>query len=155
MRTTGDITEGIRPIVEAVASELGIEVVDVVVRRARSHYLVRIDVDRAGPAGVTLDDCQQLSRLLDPRIEDDLIPGSYVLEVSSPGIDRPITSPDDIRRNTGRRVTVVTREPTGSERSIDGVLVGSANGRLRIATDGGEVEVPLDRVLRARQAVSL
>jgi ribosome maturation factor RimP len=156
MRTTTDITESIRPIVEHAAGEVGLELVEIVVRRARSNYQVRIDIDRAGPVGVTLDDCQHLSQVLGPRLDDqDTIPGSYVLEVSSPGLDRPITTAADIRRNTGRRVSVLVREPAGGERAIDGVLMGSMNGSLRIATDDGEVDVAMDRVLRARQAVAL
>ena len=108
------------------------ELVELTLRGSSRRRTLRVDIDRPGPRGVDLEDCKRVSELLGAAIEadDDLIDGSYVLEVSSPGIDRPIRSVDDIRRNTGRRVVVTTREAAEERRSVRGLLAGQRNGIL-------------------------
>ena len=84
----------------------------------------------------------------------ELIDQSYVLEVSSPGVDRPIVSEDDYRRNSGRRVVVETLEPIDGRSRFRGLLLGLADGWLRLATGGeDELRIPLVQVARARQDV--
>jgi ribosome maturation factor RimP len=79
-----------------------------------------------------------------------------VLEVSSPGIDRPIRSADDFRRNTGRRIVVTARDGEGAECSRTGKLLGCEEGALLLETEGGEQRsIPLERVVHARQEASL
>lgn len=139
---------------DRLAAEAGLELVDVALRGSSRRRLVRVDVDRAGPEGVTLDDCQRLSRRLGESLDEaDLIPEPYVLEISSPGIDRPIRSADDIRRNTGRHVVVQANAEAG-DATFHGVLLGEEAGCLRLASEAGEeLRIPLATVVLARQDV--
>jgi ribosome maturation factor RimP len=118
--------------------------------------LVRLDVDRPGPEGVGLEDCKRISEQVGRALEEeDLIPGSYVLEISSPGVDRPIVSDDDIRRNTGRRVRVTTTDPVDGRRRFAGVLVGGDEGSLEVRTEGDEVvRIPRDHIEKACQDIT-
>ena len=89
--------------------------------------------------------------------ETNLIGDSYRLEVSSPGVDRPIRSADDIRRNIGRRIHVTTTEPVDSRCSFRGLLVGAHDGAILLAEgqvdDEQRVRIPLDRIEKAFQDV--
>jgi ribosome maturation factor RimP len=135
------------------AAGLGLELVEVALGRSRHRWSIRMDIERPGPRPVSLEDCEQVSRavgaILDAR---DLVPGRYTLEVSSPGIDRPIRTPDDIRRNTGRRIVVETVEPLDGRRSFWGVLVGLEGDGFRLRQDtGDEVFIPIRGIAKARQ----
>ena len=151
----GDRLESdVRAIGEDVVAGFGLELVKLTLARAKRGWRIRLDIDRAGPVGVGLDDCQRVSHEIGARLEEqDRIPGSYVLEVSSPGADRPIRTPDDVRRNTGRRVEIETREPVDGRRSFRGVLAGQDGPALLLRLDEGDtvVHIPLDRITLARQ----
>jgi ribosome maturation factor RimP len=147
--------EAIRALAAEVAAEAGVEVVDLELKRAPKRWCLRLDIDRAGPRGVGLDDCQRVSRDLEAEMDRlDLMDHAYTLEVSSPGIDRPIRTADDIRRNTGRMVDLELREPLEGRRCLSGLLLGLEGGRMRVREgDESEVLVPLELVLRACQHV--
>jgi ribosome maturation factor RimP len=138
-----------------ICSPLGLEVVEVVLHRSSKRWHVRIDIDRPGPEGVGLEDCQKVSRSLEAILdESDPIDHSYTLEVSSPGADRPIRTPDDVRRNTGRMVTVETSGERDDPRSVTGILLGVEDGRMKIRHEKEEekvIEIDLVDVARARQ----
>jgi len=144
----------LRRLIEPILGAEGLELVELALKGGSAHRLLRLDIDRAGAGGVDLADCQRISRALEDVLdESDLIPGHYVLEVSSPGIDRPIRTPDDIRRNTGRWVVVTTSE-AGHERAYRGKLLGSSEGSMRLETeDREEIRIPLETVVTARREV--
>jgi ribosome maturation factor RimP len=97
-------------IAREIAGEMGLEIVEFVFHDRGRHSQLRIDVDRPGASGVSLADCERFSRSLDARMESiEGLDSGYELQVSSPGIDRPIRSDDDIRRNTGRTVRLEFR----------------------------------------------
>lgn len=101
---------------------------------------------------MTIEDCATISRALDGLLEQtDLLPGSWQLEVSSPGIDRPLVRPKDWARATGRLVRLELARPIEGRRRFSGVLLRAeeAAARLRLE-DGNEVVVPLASVRRAR-----
>lgn len=139
------------------AMEAGVELVEVVLKGPSRRRSLRVDIDRAGPRGIDLDDCRRVSELLGAAIEGtDAIHESYLLEVSSPGLDRPIRTADDIRRNTGRRIAVSTREPMEGRRSFLGLLKGEQDGSIRLHDDEyGEIEIPLEKIEMARQEVKI
>ena len=120
------------PVVEGA----GLDLEDVTVSPAGRRSVVRVVVDRDG--GVPLDDVAEVSRVVSEALDelDAAEPGalgtSYVLEVSSPGVDRPLTAPRHWRRSTGRLVRAVLREG------------GAVTGRVRSADDGEDGEVVLD-----------
>ncbi len=146
------VTEA-RRMAEEVARPLGLEVVEVVYRPQGKHTLLRIDVDRPGAAGASLADCERVSRDLEPRLDEaDLVRGAYDLQVSSPGVERPLRSDDDFRRNAGRRVVVETTEPVAGRSRFRGVLAWRGDGAVRVVEeDGEEIAIPRERVSRAKQ----
>lgn len=150
------LLDGLRRAAARSAEEVGAELVDLTLRGSSRRRTLRVDIDRPGPRGVDLEDCGRVSELLGAAIEaaGDLIDGSYLLEVSSPGVDRPIRSHDDIRRNTGRRIVVALREAAEGRRQVRGLLAGERNGSLVLEDeDGNEIEILLENVETARQDV--
>jgi len=140
-----------------VASTLGLEIVELAFHSQGKHSLLRIDIDRAGPAGVGLQDCEALSRALDARLEAlDFFDAPYELQVSSPGLDRPIRTAEDLRRNAGRWVRAEFRDASGRSREAVGVLRGiEADGLVRLDDEGTVVEIPMDRISLLKQSLTL
>jgi ribosome maturation factor RimP len=137
---------------QACADE-GLELVELALRGSSRHRTLRVDVDRAGPRGVGLGDCERVSRRIETLMDEaDPIAGSYRLEVSSPGIDRPIRSSDDVRRNIGRRVAVTLVEPDEGRRVIRGVLMGGDDDELLVDEGTDEPSrVPRRRIEKVLQ----
>ncbi len=135
----------IKPAVEA----LGYELVGVEYRRGRKRALLRVYIDKS--EGITLDDCErashQVSGVLD--VEDPIVE-RYDLEVSSPGLDRPLFEPEHFDRFAGHRVRVRMSPPVDGRRKYTGVLLGFENGEVRVDEDGVERRVPLESVSAAR-----
>ena len=144
-------------IVHRVAADQGVEAVEISLRGNSQRRILRVDIDRAGPEGVGIQDCQRVSEALgDALDQDDPLAASYVLEVSSPGIDRPIQSDDDIRRNTGRLVRVTLDEAVEGAVEHSGRLVGREEDALILETsDGASIRLPWSRVTEARQDIDL
>jgi ribosome maturation factor RimP len=137
------LEERVRSLVEPVLARHDAELVELSVRRGRTQ-LVRVVADREG--GIDLDTCalvsQELSRMLDA---DDPIAGRYTLEVTSPGLDRPMRRPADFRRALGKRVRVVL-----AQSQHEGTLEEVGDDRVRLRTDRGPIEVPLADVTNAK-----
>ncbi len=144
-------------LVSRIAVDLDVELVDIAMRGAGGRRVLRVDIDRPGPDGVSIEDCQKLSYAISEALEEnDLIPYRYVLEVSSPGADRPIRSEDDARRNAGRMVVVESRDDEGKTQTIRGRLAGYDAGALVVESDSERmVHIPLERVVKAHQALEL
>jgi ribosome maturation factor RimP len=129
----------VRQIAERVAQSSGLEVVDVEVSGGGKHRTLRVFIDRPGaapaanrPDGVTHEDCSQFSREFGTIVEvEDAFPGgSYVLEVSSPGLDRKLTKAADFERFRGHRLKLMTREPVNNNRHFEGKLESFEGGKL-------------------------
>jgi ribosome maturation factor RimP len=122
----------VRAIVERVAASLGLEVVEIELRGGGKARMLRVFIDR--PEGVTHEDCANVSRevgtILD--IEDAMPGGSYVLEVSSPGLDRKLFRPADFERFQGSRVKLTTKDPVNGNRHFEGRLDHFEGGRLTL-----------------------
>ena len=152
-----ELQSTLEELASTVAGEVGVELVELSLRGSSRRRLLRLDIDRAGPRGVNHEDCRRVSEAMDRALEDaDLVPGAFVLDVSSPGLDRPIDTEDDYRRNSGRKVVVDTVEPIEGLSCFRGTLLGLADGCLRLGTEGdGEVRIPLGQVAGARQDVEI
>jgi ribosome maturation factor RimP len=131
----------VRQIAERVAASGGLEVVEVEVCGAGKHRTLRVFIDRPGavpaahrPDGVTHEDCSKFSREFGTIVDvEDAVPGgSYVLEVSSPGLDRKLTKAADFERFRGQRVKLMTREPVNDNRHFEGTLESFENGKLQL-----------------------
>jgi ribosome maturation factor RimP len=120
----------IRDIAGRVATAHGLEVVEVEMRGGGKARTLRITIDK--PEGVTHEDCANVSREVSTILDvEDAIPGStYTLEVSSPGLDRKLQTPEDYRRFTGSRVKLMTREAVNGNRHFEGRLESFADGKL-------------------------
>jgi ribosome maturation factor RimP len=160
-------TERVERLREAAARVAGtheLEIFDVQVRREAVGWVVRVIVDRPAPPNglperpedaVGIDDCQRvshdLSTLLD--VEDELtagLPGGYTLEVSSPGLDRPLRHEADYRRFVGRLAKVVTTEPVGGQSHFAGRLSGLEQGVVLLEEGRRMHRVPLALIRRGR-----
>src|SRR5215471_3934124 len=127
----------IRDIVGRVAATYGVEPVEVDLRGGGKARTLKITIDKR--EGVTHEDCANVSRevsiILD--IEDAVAGGSYMLEVSSPGLDRKLLKPEDYERFAGSRVKLMTREPVNGNRHFEGRLESFQNGKLVLETSTG------------------
>jgi ribosome maturation factor RimP len=123
--------ERVQQIAERVAASSGLELVEVEFRGGGKSRMLRIFIDK--PGGVTHEDCAHLSREVSTILDvEDVVPGSYLLEVSSPGLDRKLSRAADFERFTGSRVKIMTREPVNGNRHFDGRLQSFQDGRLTL-----------------------
>ena len=129
----------VRSIADRVAASSGLEVADIEFHGAGKHRMLRVFIDRPGavptrqhPDGVTHEDCSRFSREFGTIVDvEDAVPGgSYVLEVSSPGLDRKLTKAADFERFRGHRMKLMTREPVNNNRHFEGNLESFENGKL-------------------------
>jgi len=147
------LLDALRRMACAAAEQEGVELVDLAVRGSSRKRTVRVNIDRAGPRGVDVDDCHRVSVALGRALdEDELLENRYNLEVSSPGIDRPIRSDDDVRRNTGRAVVVMTIEPVAGAQRHCGVLLGGDSTHWTLKTETEErLNIPRETIETAQQ----
>lgn len=136
-----NLAEMIRSAVEPMGYELvGVEYVGGVLR-------VFIDAED----GITVDDCADVSHQVSGLLDvEDPIRENYALEVSSPGLDRPLFSEAHYRRFAGSRVKITLREKLDGRRRFEGVLVGVRDGKVVLDLEGGEVVLPLQMIEKAR-----
>jgi ribosome maturation factor RimP len=141
----GQLPAAVQDLVAPLAVELGAELLDVEVKGQRERRLVRLVADAEG--GLDIDVIATLSRRAGDALDEvDLIPGSYTLEVTSPGADRPLRRARDFARNTGRDVRVLRREDADGAREVTGTVVDVTDETVTLQQDDGEVTVPLDEV---------
>ncbi len=139
----------IQEVCEPVLADLGYELVSLERTVEHGRPIVRLYIDRA-EGGIALDDCVRVTRELSPALDvADLLPGRYELEVSSPGVNRPLARRVDFERFAGQRVAVRTYEKVGDRRNFLGVLLGVEGDEIRIDVDGREHRVPLEEVSKA------
>ena len=147
-----DLTR-IRSIVTPAVEALGYRVVLVELAGGRRAPVLRVYIEReAMREGVTVDDCVRVSRRLeDVTALDAEFPGSYHLEVSSPGVERPLVGEQDYLRFVGSRARILLREPRDGRRRFTGDIVGVENGEVRIdlESDGGVRAFRLDEISKA------
>jgi ribosome maturation factor RimP len=128
----------------------GYEVVRVLLM-GQHRPLLQIMIERADRRAVSVDDCAEVSRTVSALLDvEELVAGSYTLEVSSPGIDRPLTRPEHFVRFAGFEAKVETRMPLDGRKKFTGRLLGLEGERVRIATAEGEMALPLADVQRAK-----
>jgi ribosome maturation factor RimP len=149
----------LRKLLEPVAVSHGVRLVDVEWTTAAGGRVLRVVIERPGAVeaagtqgGVTLADCVGVSRDASTVLDvEDLIPCRYQLEVSSPGLDRPLCSGEDFERHVGRLVKVRLREPAADgQRVLRGRILEAARERIRMCVDGNEHVVALGNVAEAR-----
>ena len=155
-----DVIAQVRAIASRVADTYGLEIFDVQFRREAGGMVLRVQIDRPGPAAtaqdsVSVGDCAHVSRDLSAMLDvEDIVATAYVLEVSSPGLDRPLRHADDYRRFSGRRAKLVMREAIDGQRYFKGRLGGVEDDAVLIdADDGRRHQVPIGVITRANLEV--
>jgi ribosome maturation factor RimP len=147
LQTSATLETLLHPVVE----DMGYELVDLQLRSETGRWVLRLLVDR--PGGITLDECARLSREVSPHLEvADLLPFRYVLEVSSPGIKRPLKRPAEFARFAGERVEVFTTEPIEGRKTFRGTNRGlDEEGNLLLDAEPGDrrVAIPMASLRRA------
>jgi ribosome maturation factor RimP len=146
----GDERSRVRQLVEQVVQSQGYELVDVELKGAGNNSVLRIFIDT--PTGVTHGDCELVSEQVGTVLDvEDVIPFSYTLEVSSPGLDRKLFKEADYVRFAGKLAKIQTRIPLEHQKVFKGRLRGLQEGKVQLELPQGDLlEIPLDVVSEAR-----
>jgi ribosome maturation factor RimP len=152
--------EQLRVIAERVAASRGLEIWDIQSRRETSGHVVRVFIDRPGPAAtpeesVSIEDCEQVNREMSTILDvEDPLPFAYTLEVSSPGLNRPLRNAADYQRFAGRLAKVVVSAPVDNQKAFEGRLRGVENDAVLLEAANGRVHrLPLGVITRGRLEV--
>ncbi len=132
-----EIEQKVTELVSHLLSEKVIELVDVEFVKDGQDYFLRVFIDK--PGGVTIDDCEMVSRQMDGTLDDkDWIKEQYYLEVSSPGLDRPLKKQTDYDRSIGKRVEIKLYQLMDGKKEYEGTLISKENDTIVIKTDEGQ-----------------
>ena len=146
-----DILESVRRIAGPLAAQEGLELIEVEIGGAGGRQTLRLFIDKAG--GVSLEDCSSVSRSVSAALDvEDPIAGAYDLEVSSPGLDRPLRTPEHFEKFKGSKVRVKTFGPVAeceNRKTFVGKLLGFAEDKVLVDVDGKVFHVPHAQVSKA------
>jgi len=145
---TKSILDKVRQLAETKISGLGLELVDVEYVKEGAHWYLRIYIDKEG--GVDIDDCATVSHMMSEALDrENPIPQAYMLEVSSPGIERPLRKKEDYEKHKGELISVYPSEPFQGYTSFTGYLKGLVDNQIILEYDGQEMIIPFDLVNKA------
>jgi ribosome maturation factor RimP len=149
-----DRIDRIKRAVTGVVQRENFELLEVELAVDRGQTIVRLYIDTIPPGtkerGVTVEHCQYVSRIVGDVLDvEDVIAGEYNLEVSSPGLFRPLTKPEHFQRARGERVKVKTYEKIDGRKVFTGIFKGESDGQLVIEVDGKDFNVPVQNVAKA------
>jgi ribosome maturation factor RimP len=144
------VQDKLQALIEPLVESMGYELVLLEFSPHKGSAMVRLFID--APGGITLGDCERVSREVEGVLDvEDPIPQNYRLEVSSPGLDRPLVKPAHYERFVGQVAKVQLIGPKAGRRKFQGVLKGLKDGQVVLETvDAGTVELKLDEIERAR-----
>ena len=143
-----DIKSEIHGIVEPIIEKAGMELVDLQYRRECEGYILRLLIDHEG--GVKVDECAMISKEVDKSLEKvDMLQGRYTLEVSSPGLNRPLTKEADFHRFKDRLIKVKTYARIKGEKSFIGNLLSCHDNLIEIECENHVTQIPLDKIAKA------
>lgn len=142
------IEQELMELLEPAVAAMGCELIGIIYRGSPKNALLRLYIDK--PGGVDLDDCTRVSHHVSGVLDvEDPIRTSYTLEVSSPGLDRPIFKPSDYNRFAGERVRLRLQPPLDGRRRLAGVLRGLRGDMVVVEENGIEINVPLSQIDKA------
>lgn len=155
----GNFEQKIELIAKDIAEGCGVEIVDINFMGRGKYALLRILIDKEG--GVTLNDCETFSKRFEGHLDvEGDISGNYTLEVSSPGLDRPLKSQDDFKRNIGKLMRIITKEKIHDQSFFVGRLMGVSDSALVLSVGkkkgaSENFEVTFENISRARLEVEI
>jgi len=153
-----EIVKTTEKLVEPILEERGLDLVDVEYVKEGKNWFLRVYIDKEG--GVDIDECGIVSEQLGEKLDErDPINGAYFLEVSSPGVERPLKSKADFEKNVGSNVYIKLYEPINGEKEYEGILTEFTDETAivvyRVKTREKQAEIPYEKIAKARLAVSL
>ena len=142
------VADIIRPAVDGE----GLDLVDVEYKKEGKNWYLKVYIDK--PHGVTLEDCQSISHQIGDLIEiENIVSRQYILEVSSPGLDRPLKTARDFLRNKDRRVQVTTFSPVQGRKNFRGAIQSIRDNTLVLDEGGNEWAIPLGKIAKAKLVI--
>jgi len=143
-----EIKEKIKEIIEIPILKKNMELVDLEWRRERNGWVLRIFIDK--PGGVTIADCAKISGIVGEILDKkNIIHRSYILEVSSPGIERPLVKKEDYERFKGEKAKIILKTPVSGRRNFTGIILGIKKDLVQIEVEGRIWEFSLDNIKKA------
>jgi ribosome maturation factor RimP len=143
-----EILDRVRVMVDPILSTQGMELVEVEYRREGKGWVLRLYIDKEG--GVTVEDCSRVSQEVGRSLDvEDFISTPYTLEVSSPGLTRPLKSERDFIKYRNHLIRLKTIDPIQNRRQFKGKLIGVSENRIEIEVAGGIFQIPLPNVAKA------
>lgn len=151
--TSASVVETLREIISEILEVRGTELVDLIYRREGGKFVLRVLADT--PEGITLNECADLNRIIGETLDErDLIQESYILEVASPGLDRPLVLPRDFERVLGKPVRLLLKRPLSGQTDVTGVLEKVNEGKLILRLETLETfEVSLQDLSRGERVI--
>ena len=144
-----EIIDRVREIAAVYLSDHGIELIDIIFRREGSGFVLRVVADT--PKGITVSECTGLNKFLSEVLDrEDVIEDRYTLEVSSPGLDRPIKTDRDFERSMGKELEFTMFEPIDGRKTHEGVLAGMDKDNVVIERQGISTVIPRSKIALAR-----
>ena len=145
----------IRQVLDPIVKSLGLDLWDLEFQKSGPKWLLRVYIDREIGGGVTLGDCETVSRDLSTALDvEDFIQHAYTLEVSSPGLDRALTKPEHFQRFSGSLVKIKTYQPINKEKVFKGTLRGILDTFVKLEVAEGEImAIPLSNIAKAQLEV--
>lgn len=153
--TREEIVQQVEEMLRPIAARLGLEMVGVSVAGEANRTVLRVLMDRPD-GGITVEECAKVSETLSRQLDlYDLFDHPYTLEVSSPGLDRPLRTDGDFRRFAGKKAEIKTYEPVDGQRSFRGILLGVIGDAVVLQVDTKQVQVPKGQIAQARLVVEM
>jgi ribosome maturation factor RimP len=148
-----ELRQRIYQLAERIAEEQRVELFDIELL-GKGRLLLRVYIDKE--EGTSLTDCERFSRSLGALLDvENPFQGPYTLEVSSPGLDRPLRHLEDFEKNTGKLVRIVTKEKMENQNFFRGRISGIHDGFIKLLLDGREIDIPFDHISKARLEIEI
>ena len=148
-KSSGNIAETVRTLAEPIAESLGYFLWDVEFVKEGARRILRLTIDTESEEGITIDDCEKMHRAIDPVLDEaDPIEEAYYLEVSSPGLERPLKRAGDFLRYAGRDVVVKLYAALDGQKEFCGRLIGRTDAGVRVDVNGEELLFPSESVAK-------
>ena len=149
-----DIKNKITELALSTAEQHAVEIVDIELAGSSGRPLIRVFIDKE--SGVTLEDCAKFSRALSALLDvEDPVPSAFVLEVSSPGLDRPLKRVRDFERSVGKLVRIITREMIENQNIFRGRITRVEGDTITLFFNDKEIDIPFDQISKARLEIEL
>lgn len=150
-----DVVAQVEELLRPITARLGLETVDVSLSGEGHRTVLRVLMDRPD-GGITVEECAQVNESLSRQLDlYDLFEHTYTLEVSSPGLDRPLRTDADFRRFAGRKAEIKTYGPVDGQRTVRGVLLGVIGEAVVLQVDDRQMQVPKAQIAQARLVVEM